>query len=143
MLTKFITKYVRILKLVLASLLLCTACSAQLGEASTKIIVKLLAPIEVNSLGILVNNESYSQQDVEALNLIARETGGLFIPSFSQIKEGLNSNGELSNYLTLTYLHIKKPSEIEQLLSDLLQLNIVEEAYLAPQGEDAGMSLPQ
>lgn len=124
----------------LLSLSLFTAC--QLGN-SQQIIIKFTIPVEIENNTIVSNDEFKNTKELERVNALSETHKSVFGFLFSDVKDSLNENKNLNTYITMTFIKKIDESTFNNIIKELEQLELVETAYQAPIGEDAGMSLPE
>ena len=120
-----------------------SACNTGNSELPQQIVIKFSTPVQISSNGQLFSNKQSNAQQLDRINLLSRQHQAILSPLFSRTDGGLNQSAEFSNYITFTLSQPLPEATVEGLVIEFDQLEIVDTAYRAPVGEDAGMSRPQ
>lgn len=124
----------------LLSLCILSACKL---DNSQQVIVKFSTPVEIKNNILTLDSESQYSKDLEIINSLNKQHKVLLSYLFTDKKNSLNENQELNNYLVMNFKESVQENTITNIIKELEQLEIVETAYQAPIGEDAGISLPE
>lgn len=128
--------------LLVVTFLLLMACKNE-DESLQKIVIKLSVAAEISDGKLSAKFKDKDAAEIEKLNSVASTNNAFFTTVFNSNEGGLNEQGELDNYINLVFVTETSTTKLDKIIEELEQLDMVETAYQAPIGEDAGMSLPE
>jgi len=113
------------------------------ADEATEVVIKLNVIASINN-GKLQVAQGSKVVDLQEIECIIERHDAVIYNTFSTEPGSLNDNGQLSNYLTISFINgLNQGVSISQVIDDLKRLDFVQTAYLSPVGEDAEAPLPE